>query len=317
MAKANKKSMDPPTSKSFDFEHKIFHVENAKFVFSPFDNAAVLRVSIGELEASLVMESIKTEFKIAADSHDGELLSLVKRSLQYVREIRPGDDIPNEILDGSASWSVEPHHLEIAKNRLLIQMSNWMTGDDAGSLKREELEAQANDPNTRERINTAVDEIAEELGLGKDNREKVLNLVDKIARELSYIEGLRERFQDIEKIEAKLKMASRMASSEKQIGEEVDRVAILIGPPIQKFRFSFDQVDAQTGEVVPLLKSFDQQVAFIRENRDDLHKRMMLWDEIIDEWDFRVIDLDEELRNAVRKTYQFVAFNFSQAKKWL
>ena len=36
------------------------------------------------------------------------------RSLSFVLEIRAGDSIPNELLDGSASWAIEPRHVERA-----------------------------------------------------------------------------------------------------------------------------------------------------------------------------------------------------------
>jgi len=99
---------DPSTH--FIFEHKIFSVPGARFALTGPDRIPALRVDVGEHEASIPLDSLCQEFKIDPNSQDGELLEQVRDGLRYVRDIRPGDTIPRELLDGSASWSVDEEH---------------------------------------------------------------------------------------------------------------------------------------------------------------------------------------------------------------
>src|SRR5262245_3084876 len=105
-------------STHFVFEHRVFKVEGAFFAPSKDSDEPLLHVVLGEIKGSMKLDSVREEFGIAADSSDGKLLGIVEKSLRYVKKIYPNDSIPREILDGSASWSVEDRHREIANSRL-------------------------------------------------------------------------------------------------------------------------------------------------------------------------------------------------------
>ena len=61
---------------------------------------------------------LRREFDLGDESNDAKLLDSVAKSLKYVKQIRPNDLIPQEILDGTASWSVEDRHRAVARDRL-------------------------------------------------------------------------------------------------------------------------------------------------------------------------------------------------------
>ena len=70
--------------------------------------------------------------------------------------------------------------------------------------------------------------------------------------------------------------------------EDLVRVRNLMRHPVTEFTEMVMQVDAQTGEILTLLRNMDVHVAFIRETRNELHWRLMAWDEVIAAWAARV-----------------------------
>ena len=316
MAAFEEKEVVQDSSTHFAFQHRIFKVKGAYFLLDGRDKNPALHVMIGDLQASIPIDSLCVEFDIDEDSEDGKLLETVRRGLNYVKDIRPGDSIPSELLDGSASWSIEEKHLERAKNRLMVQIAHWVSGDN-GSMVESDIQAELAKPETKERIQSGISDIAERLGFGKERKEEVVGLVDKIARELAYIEALRDRFTAASAIQVKLSQVSALHRGDRDFTSEVQRVRTLIDPPIRAFNFSFDQVDAQTGEILTVLRSYDKQISFIREMRDELHKQIMIWDEIIGIWDIDLSSRSKAIREAVQSTYRFVAYHFPQSQDWM
>jgi len=308
-------TLDPSTH--FAFQHRVFQLPDARFDMSGRDRAPVLRVKLGDLDAVIPIDDVTTEFGIKPESPDGRLLVQVAQGLRFVKDIRPGDSIPSELLDGTASWRVEDHHREIAKSRLMVQVATWLGGDESVVLDLRELRRMSVDPSTQDRIRDGVSRIATTLGLGADRRDEVLDMIDQFARELCYIEALRDRYNLASGIGEKLVQVEKLYREEKHFHEEVRRARILILPATQSFVGLFEQVDAQTCEIVSVLKSYDSMVKFVREMRDELHQRLIMWDEIIPIWDIGLKRRHDSIREAVRATYRFVAFHFPQTHDWL
>jgi len=163
------------------------------------------------------------------------------------------------------------------------------------------------------------------MGLGKlakavvaseDKKEEALDLVDRLARELAYIEGLRDRYVHARRIMDKLNQVANLHSTERHFVDEIQRCKILMQPPVKDFTQIFEQVDEQSVKLVPMLKAFNKQVVFIRDVRDELHQKMLIWDEAIEKWDFDLSHKSKQCREAVQFTYRFVAFNFPQNQDW-
>lgn len=311
----NRAELDPSTH--FLFQHRIFMLPDARFEVSGRDRSPVLRVKLGELDAVIPIDDVASEFGIKPDSQDGRLLVQVAQGLRFVRDIRPGDSIPSELLDGTASWRVEDHHREIAKNRLMMQVATWLGGSESVVLDLSELRRLSVDSAIQDKIRDGINRIAETLGLGTGRRDEVLDMIDRFARELSYIEALRDRYSLAGSIGEKLARVEKLYRDEKQFHEEVRRARTLFRPAVQGFSGLFEQADAQTGEIVTVLKSYDSMVKFVREVRDELHQRLIVWDTIIPAWDINLTRRHDDIREAVRATYRFVAFHFPQTHDWL
>lgn len=146
--------------------------------------------------------------------------------------------------------------------------------------------------------------------------EQVEHRIEALAKELSFIEALRERAQNLNKIRDGLEVAHRMFKNERNLKEEIVRMQTLSLPPITDMEQRFAQVDAQTGEILTMLSKFERNISYVREMRDDLHQTLMPWDEILEDWEGTVIEKGGPFEAVLKKTYQFLARNYSQAKHW-
>jgi hypothetical protein len=305
-----------PRSTHFRFEHRVFAVQGARFALTADTQEAALYVLLGDLQAALLLPTLRYEFGIKSDSQDGALLSVVERSLRFVKEIRPNDSVPREILDGSASWKVEEQHLMIAKGRLSLQIASWLTGEESVVVDLAALEQLVEDPLTKQKVDKAFGEIAEKLGLGREGKSEIVDRIDDLARELSYIEALRERYGLVLEVIRKLGEFVRTYKNDRMMAQEISRVRTLLMRPQSEFDSLFAQCDAMTGEILSVLRKFEAQVQFVRDMRDDLHTRLMKWDEVIAQWRGLDVVKGENQENAIKAMYRFTARNYPQRQDW-
>jgi hypothetical protein len=318
LAKANTAAAAPKGDPSthFLFAHKLFAVNGAYFGISPQTDEPVFNVTLGELKAALTLPTLAQEFSLEPDGSDGKLLSIIAKSLRFVKEIRPGDSIPRELLDGTCSWTLEPHHHAVARARLTVNLTAWISGEEAPTSDPELLRSIADDAETKQRLNDALGEVAEKLGYGRDRKGKVLDQIEEVARELAYIEALRDRCGKVKMIERKIADAAKLYRRERALSEEIQRIQVLLRPPIGEFDPIFEKVDMQTSEVLHVLRKIRQQIDFIRAQRDELHTRLMRWDEMIALWEPIPSERCDAIENALRTTYRFLARYFPQRSDW-
>jgi hypothetical protein len=303
-------------STNFAFEHKIFAVNSAYFSLTRDTREPVYHVPLGELDAALTIGTLRIEFGITGESADGRLLDLIEKSLRYVKEIRPDDSIPNELLDGSASWCVEERHRQIATARLALQLSAWLTKEEVVVTDVSQLARLANEPATKARVQKAIAEIAERLGIGYDRRQEAMDKIDLFARELAYIEALRDLQMGVKLIYAKLNKLAKLYTKDKSVSEDIVRVLQLLRAPVGDLDSTFGLVDANTADIMSILKNYDVQVNFVREIRDDLHFRLRDWNDLSKKWSALELARCNESEALVKETYRFAAYNFPQQQSW-
>ena len=305
-------------AEAVSFEHKLFSsMENLHFRLSVQNpDQPVMMVTFGENEVALPFDGIRKEFAIEAGSADDHMLKLVAEGLNFVVLLRPGDPIPAELLTGAPSAEISPDHRLIAFQRLTLQLATWVSGDESLITDREQLAQIAEDPETKKRINSAMGEAAAQLGLGAGEKDKVLQLIERLADDLAAIEALRDRFVGIKAMDEKIQGLRGAMKSQQIVMELVDPVARLMTEAIKKFVADFEQIDAQTGEIIALLKNIDSQVRFIREQRNDLHHRLLAWDEMFESWDKVKIEDSEANVRLLRETYRFLAPRFMPVDEW-
>lgn len=305
------------SSTHFLFEHKVFSVSGAYFASAATDKSLVVfNVPLGSTFGAVPLNTLRGTFQIAADSNDDRLLKVVESSLRYVKVIRPGESIPRELLDGSASWSVSEENRIRARNRVRIQLASWVSGHEIVISDPSQIEQIVEDPKTQEKVEQAYVSLTERLGLPPDKRGEVEEKLNGFAHELSYIEGLRDRYGAVRMILEKLDRLRTIYRLDRTFADEMMQMLKLFRTPILEFQSIFDQVDAQSGEILSLMKTLDSQVAFTRRMRDDLHSRFMDWDDMIAKWEQATVERSTANEALVKSTYRFLAQRYLKTNVW-
>lgn len=307
--------MASPQNVTFDFENRVFSVDGAVFRKTS-DSEVALYVSMGETVGAVPLKQLKSVFEIDPDSEDARLLDYVIDGLEFVREIRPGDSVPLEVLTGEASWMVEEQYLAAAKARITMQLLAWLTKGEFQTTNPREFLAKAEDPETKKLVQQAFGDIAEELGYGKAKREDVVQLVDRFAQELSYIEALRDQLSQIKALARKLKDLYKANRNDSSMGEAISRCTTLLEKPVRAIFAKFDALDGTVGEIVNTLRQYNAQVEYVRKVRDELRQAYLLWEPILGVWAGFDGANTQEAENVIRETYRFAAQNFVQTDNW-
>jgi hypothetical protein len=306
----------PTSSTHFVFEHKLFSMERGYFILSGVRAEPVFNVTLGDLRASIPLPSLCAEFNITPQSNDGKLLAIVEKSLRFVKEIRPNDSIPSELLDGTASWSVEERHRLIAKSRLVLQITSWLSGEEAVAVDIAKLEQLVDDPVTKQRLQIAFSELAERLGLGVDRRQEVVDRIDDLARELAYIEALRERFMSVKAVAAGIQKVAKLYKRDQSVVEDIVRIQTLFRRPLSEFEAQLELIDAHTAEILNVLRKFESQVDFIRQQRDDFNYKLRCWNTMIEKWGAIELARSDKVESLIKETYRFAAQNYPLQHSW-
>jgi hypothetical protein len=299
--------------------HDVFHrLPGIRFRRSPTDGSPVMTIPLGEREVSVPLRSLQREFAIEDDSPDGRMLGLLAESLDYVTCVAVGDRLPDEVVSGRASWEPAPRHLQRAATRLRLQMLAWLHPEaarDAGRTTGTELSLDS-DPRLRGLVQSAFGEAAAALGL--DTAEQAVALLETLAGEFAFVEALRERLLHRvrtlgERIDSLCRTAARGDLVRRETLTQVQRLHALA---FEQFRSRFDDIDAQTGEIIATLRNAGSQTVYVRANRDWLYRCQRAWDPLLASWDKVWGASDEAIWHLVADTYQFLARRYLPANEW-
>jgi hypothetical protein len=304
----------PAASTLFEFTHQAFRAPDARFLLGG-DGQPCMALKLGTLDALVPLSSLIKEFDLAGTA-DGALLEMVVSGLKFVKLIRPGDSIPREILDGTASWSVSEENLATARGRLTLQLYGFLGGQERVLTDAIEIMQMVDDPGVQARIRNGTGTVLDRLGLGADQGGRIDATLDRFARDLAYIVALRERAGTLGKLMEKVAALRRVYRRDRTVDEELIRVNNLLQKPINRFHKFFAEVDAHTGEILGILANVDQHLAYVRESRDTLHLQLMKWDDLFAAWETLAPDISSATEGAIRRLYQFLAQNFLVESSW-
>ncbi len=296
------------------FEHPFFAaLRDGLFRMSEHTRAPAFAVRYGDVEGVLSFPAIRRELGLAEGSPDAAMLESIGSALKFVSLLRIGDPLPAEVLTGEASWTVEPRHSELALSRLTMQLVTWSTGEEASITDLEALSQVVDDPATRAKAEQAVAAASARVSMAT---EEVKATLRRLAEELSYVEAMRERFQVILAMRAKLDLVRRRAHGERSLLDIAHAVTRLMTIAVKELQNQLEQVDAQTGEVVAMLKNPEAQVRYIREKRDELYCRLVAWTDLLDRWSRLEPKASEQAAGLLRDTYRFLAPRYMPSQEW-
>lgn len=302
-------------STHFVFEHQVFAVPNAYFSLTE-DRKPAFHVNYGDLRAAIELRSLRSGFSIPPHSHDDQMLGKVEGSLRFVRRIKPNDSIPREVLDGTASWAAEESHHLVAHSRLTLQLTSWMTGRSTGHLARDQIRSLASNPEVVSRVQAAVAEIVQRIGLRSDERHLIVDRIEAFAKELSYLEAIRERFEATHMIQQKVARLLALYKADRFVGDNLMRVAALMREPMSAFDVIFGKVDAMIADILGICQKYEEKVVALRAMRDDLFELYLLWEPILQRWQEQPVAKDKFTEETVRLMFQFLARHYPQQTTW-
>ena len=299
----------------FDFEHKVFFIEGG--YFSLINDVPMFYIPFGDVFGAVTIPTLRENF-IKPETHDDELLTIVEKSLRFVKKIIPGEAIPPELLDGTASWSVSDENREVARNKVLIHLSSVIVEKEVLITDPIKIKQILEDENIKKCIVKSYEFLSEKLGLLSEDHKGDVNIkLNKFAHEMAYIEALRERYNAVlvvvENVE---RLQSLYHGNDRTFSDEILQMQKLFRTPVMEFQSLFDQVDALLVDILSLLKSVDTQINFVRYSRDELHYRMMIWDELLDKWVDAKISRSTHTENLIKFTYRFLAQHFLKPIVW-
>ena len=310
--------MAEDSPKTVAFENPFFaRMKKGFFRRSGATDESVLVVDLGEGEVVLPLGGIRRELDLADDSPDKLMLDLVDEALSYVIILHQGDPLPGEVCGGEPSWKAEARHRDIAYHRLTMQLVTWMSGEEELITDPGRLLQIAEDPATRKKVNDAFGEAAVSLGFGPDGRDQVVALIEDLAEKLSHVEALREQFGHILGMREKILAHRDIYTNDQGIMEIVRPVSQLIITATGELGALFDQIDAQTGEIMAVLRNIDSQIEFITGLRNDLTRRLLAWQDILAAWRDVEPRRSRDNENLMRETWKFLAPRFMQVDEWV
>ncbi len=302
-------------STHFVFEHQVFTVPNAFFSLTE-DRKPAFHIDYGDLRAAIELRSLRRGFSIPPRSHDDEMLGKVEGSLRFVRKIRPNDSIPREVLDGTASWATDESHHQVAHSRLTLQLASWMTGRSTGHIGRDQIRSLAGNPEVISRVQGAVAEIAQKIGLKSDEKHRIVDRIEAFAKELSYVEAIRERLEAAHAIQHKVARLLALYKNDRFVGDNLMRVAALMREPMSAFDVLFGKVDAMIADIIGICQNYEEKVAGLRTMRDDLFELYLLWEPMLQRWQEQPIEKSKFSEETVRAMFQFLARHYPQQTIW-
>jgi len=300
-----------------ELEHWLFRkVDTIRFHLHPGSGQAGVSIMMTKNEGFLTLQALRKEFSIDVESADGQMLNQIADALKYVKGLMIGDKLPQEILTGEASWKLSPKHMQVAHQRITLQLMKLVSLDEPTTSDPAELLKLADDPEIKRKINESFEVAAVELGMQREQKQEVIGFVDILAAELGYIEPLREKFQILIKMRSKVQLVRKMNAANMNLRETSDQVARLTERAIGEFGGIFADIDARTAEILPMLGSIDESIAMIRKTRDNLHVRFMAMQELLDGWNKDQVEYSTKVSQLLQDTYQFLAPRFMSFVDW-
>lgn len=267
-------------------------------------------------EAVVSLSSIRKQFGIAESSPDGRMLNQVAESLNFVVGLRMGESLPTELTTGQSTWTPSERHVTLARHRLTLQLVTWVTGEEHIFTSSEELMMLVEDPKTRKTITIAFGDAAVRLGLDRSNHDAVIAQIELVAQELSHIEALRDMFAKVRQVDEKVQGFRGLFGADEMMRDTTSQVAKLSKRCVDQFTSLFEQVDAQTGEIVSMLKNISSQVEYIRKARDDLYRRLHPWDSACERWKTVYTNKSPDTVAAIHDLYRFLAPRYMVVREW-
>jgi len=300
----------------FIFSHKVFSVEGG--YFSTINRTEpVFNAKLGELTAIINFARLKSEFGIAADTEDGAMLKNVREALKIVKIVKPGDRIPSELLDGTASWSFDPRMRAMTKTKVVNAILEWYRSTDDYSNQSGKADQDPGEVSFEDPVDVAFENLGKVAKIGGASpRKEIAEMVERLSDELTYIEAIGERLAQVSSIRNHIRALLKSSAKDAEFGQELMRIEDLIGEPIKKVGGKIKDARAKTFNVVQSFSEFSKHTAILRGMRDQMRWELMDWDEIFEDWADATSEDGRITVELCRRIYRLLAEKYARGQSW-
>jgi hypothetical protein len=299
----------------FSFAHRLFSVPGVWFGRTADLRDAALHIPMGDYTATVTLDTLRTAFRIARGGPDDRMLDLVAGSLDHVKRITPGEKLPREVLDGSASWTVEDRHAHLARGRLALRLARTTEMPlDKDATREARLAEFGASEDARAAILHGVDRliITERVRLSEHEAEEV---VAALVHETSYIEALREDMAFLDGFPERLGGYRRLFPNDQSFADGLIMMQALARKPRDEVRETLAGVDRMMEHVPEVLQRWTAAAEHVRAARNRLHRISVDWAELRQRWDRESL-MESKLAGLLRETYRFLALRYAKGQAW-
>lgn len=298
----------------FHFGSKLFGVPGMWFAKTADLRQAAMFIPMGDFTACVPMPALMTNFNVRPGSNDHRMLRLIEDGLEYVKRITPGERIPREVLDGTASWSVEVKHHGLARAKLVLRLAR-ATGQSARlPANLTDLPAFGASDEAGALVTEFLEKLPPSVAAGRD-RIEFTRAAEALVHETSYVEALRDKMTFLQKIHDFVGGARSRFETDRDLSDEIVMMQMLMRRPRNDCRVLFVEIDKVLDDVGWCLRNWLTVVERVRATRNALHKVSVDWAEMDEKWKRPPIQ-PEQLAPLLRETYRFLALRYSAGAVW-
>lgn len=302
------------------FQHPFFQTNaDGYFHLDLADCKPVYVINLGDQGGIISLQSIKQELRLGDYGADEAMLNAVCGALKFVDEIRVGDSLPSEIINGEASWEPEAHHRTIADRRVVAAMVKWSEGLDGPISELNDLQRFTKEHVNQDKIAQALRRLDETVGSESRGLLRIQPVLKRLAKELSYIEAQRETVERIRRIGRILEHIRRVGGGQASDTHEVTAVLRLYKYMMGIFDEELASVDDQVAQFLAAVSANETLFEHIRQVRNELRCQLMAWEEPLSHWQGvtrKNID-SAEVASKISDLYRFLAPLYAPIDEWV
>ena len=302
------------------FQHSFFRTNaNGYFHLDPTDRRPVYVINLGDLAGVVSFQSIRQEFLLGDNGADEAMLDAVGEALKFVSEVHMGDALPNEIVNGEASWEPGARHRKIADQRVVAAMVKWSEGWEGQISELDDLRQFMAEQVDHEKIARALKQLDATVGSENHGLSRIQPVLKKLAKELSYIEAQRETVERIRRIGRILEHIRRVGGGQASDTHEVTAVLRLYKYMMGIFDEELASVDDQVAQFLAAVSANETLFEHIRQVRNELRCQLMAWEEPLSHWQGvtrKNID-SAEVASKISDLYRFLAPLYAPIDEWV
>lgn len=312
-------SSDASGANLVQFDHDFFRTNgDGCFRMDETGRRPVYEINLGDQTGVMPLRAIKKIIETGDNPADHEMLDKVAEALRYVSDIRVGDALPAEIVDGGASWTPAARHATTANQRIVASMVSWSGGSDDEPVNTRDLRRFMTEQVDRVKISRALQMLEEAVGEDDEGPDDIQSALVTLTNELSYIEALREKMQRIKRIGKILTYLRNAGGGQANDASEVAAVMRVFNHMMLKLEERLAPVDAELSDISHAVRDHEHVCELMQQVRNDLWFELMPFDAILEKWDSvspKSTDMSE-LTAMVGDLYRFLAPVYSPVDEW-